>query len=166
MFEPKHGDVVLMDANAIIEAFRAKCWMAVANTFRLETVETIVVEVGTGDSRRRDYTEVDVKQVRKMMTVHDVTPIERAELELKLPTRTGVDEGEFDLIAHAVGRAGAWLVCAPDKGALRAFHQLGCFGRCVALEKLVQMSGIRKPKLRQNYTRKWMLQTSMDFAFE
>jgi hypothetical protein len=33
------GDIVLMDTNVIIESYRTRCWGALVNTFKVETVE-------------------------------------------------------------------------------------------------------------------------------
>jgi hypothetical protein len=49
------GDIVLMDTNVIIEAHRTKCWGAVENAFKVETVEKCCEEAATGDKRRADY---------------------------------------------------------------------------------------------------------------
>jgi hypothetical protein len=41
------SDIVLLDANVIIEAHRTKCWNALARGYRLETVEQCCIEVAT-----------------------------------------------------------------------------------------------------------------------
>jgi len=53
------GDIVLTDTNVIIEAHRTKCWRAVVNAFKVETVEKCCEEAATGDKRRADYVVID-----------------------------------------------------------------------------------------------------------
>jgi hypothetical protein len=49
------GDIVLMDTNVIMEAYRTRCWGSLVNTFKVETVEKCWEEAATGDKRRAGY---------------------------------------------------------------------------------------------------------------
>ena len=59
------GDMVL-DTNVIIEAHRTKCWGAVVNAFKVETVEKCCEEAATGDKRRADYVVINVETNEKI----------------------------------------------------------------------------------------------------
>jgi hypothetical protein len=60
------GQIVLLDTNVIIEAFRTRCWRAIVNTFKIETVEKCCEEAATGDKRQPGYVEVDVELPEKI----------------------------------------------------------------------------------------------------
>ena len=84
------GDIVLMDTNVIIEAHRTKCWRAVVNAFKVETVEKCCEEAATGDKRRADYVVINVEAMKKSVLIHPVTLLELAELEPGWPSLTGL----------------------------------------------------------------------------
>jgi hypothetical protein len=62
-----------MDTNVIIEAHRTKCWGAVVNVFKVETVEKCCEEAATGDKRRADYVVINVEAMKKSVLIHPVT---------------------------------------------------------------------------------------------
>ncbi len=78
------GDIVLMDTNVIIEAYRTRCWGALVNTFKVETVEKCWEEAATGDKRRAGYVVIDVEVMKTSVLIHPVTLMELAELETRL----------------------------------------------------------------------------------
>ena len=96
------GDIVLMDTNVIIEAHRTKCWGAVVNAFKVETVEKCCEEAATGDKRRADYVVINVEAMKKSVLIHPVTLLELAELETRLAEPDRIDPGEKHLLAHAM----------------------------------------------------------------
>jgi len=55
----QQGQIVLVDTNIIIEAFRARCWKALTAYYRVETVEKCYEEALTGDRLRPGYVEVE-----------------------------------------------------------------------------------------------------------
>lgn len=77
------GRPVLLDTNAILEAWRTGAWKALAGGHRLETVETATMETHTGFQRRRPEQQVDPAALRQSLhAVHDVTDLDRARLAL------------------------------------------------------------------------------------
>ena len=119
------GDIVLMDTNVIIEAHRTKCWGAVVNAFKVETVEKCCEEAATGDKRRADYVVIDVEAMKKSAVIHPVTLLELAELETRLAEPDRIDPGEKHLLAHALKKAAVWHVSASDRAAVNAGSELG-----------------------------------------
>lgn len=67
------GDIVLMDTNVIIEAHLTRCWRAVVNAFKVETVEKCCEEAATGDKRRAGYVVIDVEAMKKSVLIHQAT---------------------------------------------------------------------------------------------
>src|SRR5262245_61980680 len=114
------GDIVLVDTNVIIEAHRVRCWRAIVNFCRVETVEKCCEEAATGDKRRADYVVVNVEEMKKVVAVHAVGLPELAEIETRLAEPDRIDMGEKHLLAHALRKQGAWYLSASDPAAVRA----------------------------------------------
>ena len=87
-------------------AHRARCWRAIINFFRVETVEKCCEEAAIGDKRRSDYVAVDVEEMKKAVTVHAVSLMELAEIETRLAEPDRIDMGEKHLLAHAIAKPG------------------------------------------------------------
>jgi hypothetical protein len=150
------GDIVLMDTNVIIEAHRTKCWGAVVNAFKVETVEKCCEEAATGDKRRADYVVINVEAMKKSVLIHPVTLLELAELETRLAEPDRIDPGEKHLLAHAMKKAAAvWHVSASDRAAVKAGSELGLLDKFVSLEALARVVGM-SPQLKQHFTEKWL----------
>ena len=149
------GDIVLIDTNVIIEAHRVRCWRAIVNLFKVETVEKCSEEAATGDSRRPGYVAVDVGEMKKVVAVHPVSLLELAQVETRLTEPDRIDVGEKHLLAHALAKPGRWYLSASDRAALRAGSELGFLERCVSLEALVRVVGM-KPQFKNHFTEKWL----------
>ena len=150
---------VLIDTNAIIEAHRVKCWNNLASLFQMETVDECVVELGTGDSLRDDYVKIDIEYFKKTIRIHNTTEIERVALALKYDNHDLLDPGEKDLMAYALEKRDAWILCSPDKACVRAMFVLGFKNRTVSLQKLIEEAGLKinKINLKKQYTEKWLV---------
>lgn len=151
------GQLVLVDTCVIIEAFRTNCWRAVTTYFVVETVEKCEEEVRTGDSLLRPgYVKVDDKELRSgLRKVHRVSDKERAYLALADPKSFGLDDGERDLLAHAIGRKDAWLIVSADKAAVYATLRLGWRQRIISLESAAKAHGAQ-PKLKGHFGDHWL----------
>lgn len=145
----------MLDANVIIEAHRTKCWNALVQSYRIETVQECCVEVATGDRRRPGYVEVNIEEFRRVVAVHNVSVEEIAQVEVRLSEPGLVDPGEKELLAHALGKTGVWHVSASDRGAVVAGHELGLLDRFISLEALARVLGI-KPQFKNHFTEKWL----------
>lgn len=157
--------VVLVDTNIIIEAFRTRCWKALAARYRIETVEKCCEEALTGDRSRTGYVEVDPRVLRERLAVHRVEPIDLAVLALACPDVDALDAGERHLFAHAHKRTDAWIVTCADRAAVRIAYALGWRERVVSLETLSKPSGA-KPALKRHFTEDWLSQVRTDFALD
>ncbi|MDD9961923.1 MAG: hypothetical protein OXU70_07495 [Gammaproteobacteria bacterium] len=161
------GIAVLVDINAIIEAHRAQAWRPLVGAYAVETVEDCVTETQTGFQRRRREQVIEGSQLRESLAnVHAVSDLERAELAVRVQG-IALDLGEWSLWAHALSRAGFWVLCGPDKASLRCGVRLGFRERLVSLEGLLRDVGHRpKLALRRQYTRKWLDHTLGQLVLE
>jgi hypothetical protein len=149
------GDIVLVDTNVIIEAHRTKCWKAVVNAFKVQTVEKCCEEAATGDKRRANYVEVDVEEMRKVALVHPVGLEELAQIETQLAEPDRIDLSEKHLLAHALSQDGVWYLSASDRAAVKAGNELRLLERFVSLEALAKAVGIT-PQLKHHFSDKWL----------
>ena len=149
---------VLIDTNAIIEAHRVKCWNNLTSFFIMETVDECIMESGTGDSTREDYINVDVEHLRKSMLIHKTTQLEKAGFSLKYENADLLDMGERCLMAYALAKKDAWILCSPDKACVQAMCTLNFKNRTISLQELIDETGLnsKKLKLKEQYTKKWL----------
>jgi len=149
------GDIILLDTNVMIEAHRTSCWKALAQSFRLETVEECCVEAATGDRRRPDYVLVDMGNIKAQVLVHTVSRTQLAQMEMRLSRPDLIDPGEKHLLAHALATPGVWYLSASDRAAVWAGNELGFLERFVSLEALARPVGI-SPQFKNHFTEKWL----------
>lgn len=153
----ERGQIVLVDTNVIIEAFRTNCWRAVTTYFVVETVQKCEEEARTGDPQLRPgYVKVDDKALRAgLHKIHPVSDGERASFALTDTKSFGLDAGERDLLAHALTRKDAWLIVSADKAAIYATLRLGWRQRIIALESAAKANGAQ-PKLKGHFGENWL----------
>ncbi len=162
----QRGQVVLVDTSIIIEAFRAHCWNAVTTHFTVETVEKCYEEALTGDPLRADYIAVDAVQLRNGLRERRAIGREqRARLLVKLAYEDGLDAGEIDLFAHALGRSDAWIASCADRAAVYAALELGWEDRFVSLEAMAHAAGA-KPTLRHHFTDRWLKEVRTTYLLD
>ncbi|MFZ1102847.1 MAG: hypothetical protein WAN86_08435 [Hyphomicrobiaceae bacterium] len=108
------GGPVLVDTNAIIEAWRVNAWRALRGGYALETVDECVTETQTGFQRRRKEQQIDRETLLgDLKAVHTVSKVERASALLRDGEIAMLDAGEKALWAHALARSDVWVLCAP-----------------------------------------------------
>jgi hypothetical protein len=152
----RRGQVVLVDTNVIIEAFRARCWNALTAHFSVETVEKCYEEALTGDPARPGFVQIDPELLRRgLRGRHAVADAARGALAVRLAYPDALDAGESDLLAHAIGRPDAWIASCSDRAAVNAALELGLEDRFVSLEALAQRAGAR-PALRRHFSDAWL----------
>ena len=162
----QRGQVVLMDTNVIIEAFRAHCWNAVTTHFTVETVEKCYEEALTGDPQRPDYIAVDAAQLRNGLRERRPTDRKkRTQLVVRLAYKEGLDAGELDLLAHALGRSDAWIASCADRAAVYAALELGWEERFVSLEAMARAAGAR-PALKHHFTDRWLKEVRTTYLLD
>lgn len=150
--------VYLLDTNVILEAVRTSTWNAITGGLTIETVEACRDECLRGDTFSAGYVNVSMKDLSRTAAIHTVSSNELADLLLR-EGASGLDEGERDLLAHALGRpqVEVFWVCSPDRAALRFAVQEGLQDKLVSLEALVtQVGGRPKPGLRSHFSTRWL----------
>jgi hypothetical protein len=78
-----------------------------------------------------------------------------------------LDPGEEDLIAKAVQQKDAWLLCSPDKAAIRAVSLLNLAQRLISLEELAGECGLDvRKKAKEHYLKTWLQRQRTLMEFE
>jgi hypothetical protein len=153
--EITRGSVVLVDTNVILEAHRVGAWTHLASWYALETESECVAECETGNQRRSVPIPIDTARLEDEVIVHRLPYDELVRFRLRMGAEPSLDPGEERLIASALLREDVWLICSPDKAAVRACHKLGMLDQVVALEDLTLASGLRV-RLRDSFTCHWL----------
>jgi len=143
---------VFADTNVILEAFRTRCWTAIASHFSVETVEKCVEETLTGDPFDPRHIAVPPADLHAGLAAqHPVTRKELAALVAHQPGCMTLDDGEKHLFAwlHASNLlpSDVIVVTTADKAALVASHGLGWLTNMTSLEDLARQSGVSRVNL-------------------
>ena len=164
----KRDDIIFMDTNVIIEAERAGILKHLAGHYKkLSTVEKCVEELGKGDKTAPDYVPVDTGFVNGNMSVSPVSPKEIAELLLKLNNEVALDPGEKELLAHINSQnIKIFYICSPDRACIKAAGKLGIMDKVISLENLTESCGIKNPKIRNHFSKKWLQDFKTQLALE
>ena len=130
---------VLLDTNAVIEAWRVDAWRALCGGYLLETVEECVSETHTGFQRRRPEKQVDPKVLLAgLKAVHQVNDAERAAAlirEVKARRRSGRMRLPARMFGFCAGRirrvyaSASGSSCATVSSRSSAFSRMRDFGR-------------------------------------
>lgn len=157
---------VLLDTNAILEAFRVDAWRALSGGYALETVEECVIETQTGFQNRRAEERIDREVLLPgLKAVNTVSDTEFAAALIRESKIAMLDAGEKALWAHAMARPDAWVLCGPDKASLRIGMRLGLRDRLTSLERLLVDVGFRpKAQLKTAYRRAWHERALVEIA--
>ena len=111
---PKRGDIVLIDANVIIEADRLKTWKAIAGAYQLHTVETVVKEALQRPAKGQGITISKLELRNSFTAIYSVSDTERADWILNYPELldSAIDDGERDLLTyfHCCGNKNIWFL--------------------------------------------------------
>ncbi|ELX4206468.1 hypothetical protein QJ367_001027 [Vibrio vulnificus] len=159
----KSGDIVLIDTNVILESHRLACWGHLTQEFELHTVTKVLEETQNGYCNRSGSTIAYGPLKASFHNVHDVTNEELLLCSMKYPKAKimDLDPGERDLITYATSlNKECWLLCSPDKAAMRTTHVLGYLDSVVSLETMLSVTSLQlKSKLKENYTESWNSRT-------
>ena len=138
---------LLFDTNAIIEAVRVGCWNAITGGAAVFTVSACCAEALAGDSTA-GYVPVTKGDLGRLSAEYTVSDEERATFYLRYEDGDGMDEGERDLFAHALGRDTMDLrICSPDRASVRAALELGWGDKLISLDEAIGLVGC-KPRIR------------------
>jgi hypothetical protein len=157
---------VLVDTNAIVEAWRVDAWRALRGGYTLETVEECVIETQTGFQKRRPEQQIDRQTLLAgLKTVHKVSDAERAAALVRDGEIAMLDEGEKALWAHSLARSDAWVLCGPDKASMRIGVRANLRDRLISVERLLDDVGFSpKTPLKSAYRQDWLTRTLVELA--
>lgn len=157
---------VLVDTNAIIEAWRIDAWRALCGGYALETVEECVIETQTGFQKRRQEQQIERETLLAgLKSVHKVADAVRAAAHIRDGEIAMLDEGEKALWAHLLARSDEWVLCGPDKASLRIGIRANMRDRLISLERLLDDVGFRpKTPLKGGYRQDWLTRTLVELA--
>lgn len=151
----KAGDVVLVDTNVIIEGHLRSCWAALTGGFRIQTVETCVIEAMTG---RHDWQQTKPTEAALRGSLDEIHTPSRTDIaRVLIEGGALLDPGERDLWAHALTRSDSWILCGPDRTSMRFGVELKQRERLVSLGRLLKTID-HKPKvpLREHFEDAWL----------
>ncbi|QOC23106.1 hypothetical protein IC757_02805 [Wenzhouxiangella sp. AB-CW3] len=163
----QRGNLILVDANVIIEAHRVRRWKGMANQFRLVTVAEVFKETQTGHQNRTEEQNIDPALLREQLSqIAEVSKTELATMDIYFPDH-GLDPGEHHLVAFArTFEEPAWLLNSPDIGTIRVCSQAGWLDQLISLEAMATALGMpHGTKLRGNYTEAWLRRQVNKFRF-
>jgi len=74
---------------------------------------------------------------------------------------------EKDLMAYALEKKDAWVLCSPDKACVRAMFALNFKNRTISLQKLIEETGLKinKFNLKKQYTENWLVDFRTNLLF-
>lgn len=144
---------ILVDTMVVIEAHRIGGWKAMANKYKIETVDQCIQELNTGNMQQNNPVYVDTGSLD--IQVNTVNESDRVELRLKCPESANLDPGERDLLAYAMTLSNVFYLCGPDKAFMRVSHLLGLLDNFVPLESLLE-GNPSKRRVKRHYTEKWL----------
>lgn len=154
-----HSQDVLVDTNAVIEAYRCGCWAPLSQYFRLHTVEQVVLETQTGAQNRDPEENINEAELRRTLyCVSKVLDESRASFHAAFPAAI-LDPGERDLIVYAgqFETSDVWLLNSPDNAVVRHAHERGWLDRLVSLEAMTSHLKLRlNHPLRGNFCEAWL----------
>lgn len=160
----KQNDVVLVDTCVIIEAYRTNTWKSLHNAFKLETVETCIIEAQTGKAISIGQPVSDIALRKCFNQVHDVSSAQRAQHAIDcnegLPD---LDAGELDLWIHALQRQDRWLLCGPDRASMLFGCMLGHKDKLVSLEHALGLLNVKANSLASHYKNTWLSDVKTNF---
>ena len=99
---------------------------------------------------------VDQQSLHSSIKIHEVTQEMRIQLLAADPQAATLDEGEKDLLSYVRTQPNVFLLCAPDKAAIRSTYRLNLLDQLVSLEQLTWEAGIRKQGYGWNHTKDWL----------
>ena len=148
---------LLFDTNAIIEAVRVGGWNAITGGASVFTVSACCAEALAGDSTA-GYVPVTKRDLGRLSAEYTVSDEERARFYLTYEHGDGMDEGERDRFAHALGRDTMDLrICSPDRASVRAALAVGVGNKLISLDEAMGLVGCKpRIQLQSHFKTRWL----------
>jgi hypothetical protein len=152
--------IVLADTNVLLEAHRTGCLKALCAQHSIVTVSKCIEETQTGFHLRPPEDTISREFLLSSLSkIAEVSKIELATLELRLPSGPYLDEGEKHLLAYALTRSDSYLLCGPDRAMIRAAAKLNLIERLISLGQLAAEANIGNRQIKllsENFGKRWL----------
>jgi len=158
--EVRKGSLVLVDTNAMAEAYRLQQWNTLHQFYSLRTVEHCIHEATRPNRKGRRLINAGQKDWASGVPLLPVPEAER--FALKTSRIPDLDEGELDLLAAGCAMREVWFLCGPDRATIRAMHLLGKLEQAVSLERLLRVAGKHKVRLQDPHTESWLRKVRLE----
>jgi hypothetical protein len=147
---------ILIDTNIIIEAVRVGAFKRLRAHETLVTVRRCCEEALSGVPGSPGRVPIQDTDLAEPLVVVDVTHTERAQLFVSCDAACALDDGERDLLSHALTRHASGeairIICA-DQAAVRVAIELGLGDKLVSLEEVLTAAGVKPDgDLKRHYT--------------
>src|SRR4051812_19382102 len=110
------------------------CWNALRQTFRLHSVEKCIEEATRMNKDGKVLVRRSAEELAAEVTLGTVDRVTVAKVTLQIGAQADLNEGERHLLAYALTLSGAWFLCGPDTGTVRAMQILSLLDRMVSFE--------------------------------
>jgi hypothetical protein len=149
--------IVLTDTMAIKIAHDLGCWNAIRQRYQLHSVPRCVEEATRKNKDGAVLVNRKPDELAAELTLGNPDKVATLSLTLKIGSQADLNDGERDLLAYARTLPGAWFLCGPDNGTVRAMQILTLLDRMVSLEALAGDAGHRfKNPLPNHFTERWL----------
>ncbi|MEQ1599155.1 MAG: hypothetical protein ABL880_07295 [Methylotenera sp.] len=159
------NDIVLIDTNVIIEAYRVNCWNTLAQYFNLHTVEKVIEETQTGFQNRSLEQLIDETSLRNSFGhIQAISELQVIQFDMTNVSQP-LDAGEKQLIiyAHTLQQK-VWFLNGPDNAAVKYACKNGWGDHLISLEAMNQHLRCHlKSKIERNFTESWLSQSKLKF---
>ena len=153
---------ILVDTNIVIEAVRVGAWERLRAHESVVTVGRCCEEALSGKPGTPGRGPVTESHLAPPLTVYEVSPVERALLLVTCEAAGTLDDGERDLLAHALTRrekggnpTDEFVIVCADQAAVRAAIAMGLGDHIVSLEEVLRDAGVKfDGELKRHYTRR------------
>jgi hypothetical protein len=163
---PSPRKVIYVDTNVVLEAQRTGCLLDILERFDVRTVETVQIEIQTGDRRREGYVAVNMEEFSAKATINKVTNVQLLQASAKASSLPALDPGERDLLAFVASEdPRSLLLTTADKAAVKTACQLKLENSLISLEEIAGQCG-KSPALKRQYSRAWLGQVRTEFRFD
>jgi predicted nucleic acid-binding protein len=153
------SNLVILDANVIIEAFRGDFWNSLISRYKIH-ISSIVLhsEVYHYEDKEGQKIPIDlttyIQSGRAIEISASVPEIASLENQVNPNFLERIDDGEKETLALLLtGRFDDFLYCTGDTRAIKALASLGLGASGISLEELLTQIGQKKKVPHSSYTK-------------
>ncbi len=159
----KKPDLVILDANVVIDAHRENYWNPLIQGHKIHLPATVVrEEVQYFDAGKNNKKGIQLKSLIDNGLIFEIAATLDDEKHLQRLVKPhflqSFDPGEREALALLItNRYKDFLFCTGDRAAIKGLGVLGLSNRGISVEKLLEKIGIKK-NLKNHFTENWLRQ--------